>query len=492
MHPYVLELMRKEMDLLRRLDHPHIVKLYEYSEDTDRQQIVLLMEYLPGGDCLALLRRSGGVLDEAVVARLISQVLLSLSYCHAQGVLHRDVKPENMMLSGPVPLSDFGWSPRSLPDCKLIDFGLASARGPGGAGAAAPELPEASREFLGTPPYMAPETIRCGCGHSTKTDIWSTGVTALELLSGVNPFGKPADHGGEIQPIFDSVRRYAGFEDLEGRLENSPGWGDRGDEAGEFLLSLMSLNPEDRPEAAEALEHGWLEEHKEPAKGITGEMLRGLASYASAPLLARYCLYIVAARLSVPDAQRFGAAFLRIDGDCDGRISRQELAEALEEASHWWGPTVHADEVFQAADLSCSGGLSFTEFVAACLCARHNSLDDLITCAFDALDDDRDGLVRVQDIRALFGECEFPLLHRLPQDRAFTMDEWFVRFTGRHLAGRLSKPRSVKPQGLLDRVLDRFSCTTTCTPFGRREFIIAPTERLTAPSPPVCKPVPCT
>mmetsp|Transcript_2733 Transcript_2733/g.10716 ORF Transcript_2733/g.10716 Transcript_2733/m.10716 type:complete len:343 (-) Transcript_2733:80-1108(-) len=334
---------------------------------------------------------------------------------------------------------------------------------------------------------MAPETIRRGCGHSTKTDMWATGVTALELLAGVCPFGKPADHNGDCVPVFENVKRYSDLEDLEDLLESAPGWGDRSEESTDFLGSLLELDPEERPEASEALEFGWLEEHKVPLKGITGEMLRGLTSYADAPLLAKYCLYIVAARLSVPDMQRFGTAFLYIDRDRDGRISRDELEETLNEAARWWGPTVDADEVFEAADLSKTGSLSFTEFVAACLCARQRDLEDLATSAFDALDDDRDGLVRVSDIRKLFGDCEFPLLHRLPQERPFDLDEWCARFTGRPHSSRSAgtKPRCVKAQGLFDRVLDRFSCTTTCTPFGRREFIIAPTERLGGCSSPV-------
>jgi len=471
-----IELLKKEIQLLCALDHPNIVKLYEYAEDPKRNELVLVLEYLPGGDCLSLLRDARCQLAEPMVGRIVRQVLLSLGYCHAQGVVHRDIKPENIMLT------EYGaWR---APDCKLIDFGLAA------------RYDRPLKDFLGTASYVAPEALKrqADYTYTPKADIWALGVTVTELLSGVNPFGKPAENGGDLKPIFDRISAYGDFDDLEEMLGKSQVWQSRSSDAHSCVRWMLARDAAERPDAADALEHPWPERHRGPVAGITSEMLRGLAAFAEAPPLARYCLYIVAARLGVPDLESFGSAFLSLDVDGDGRITRDELLDGLGAAARrtWWGPDVDVDGLLEAADLENGGGLSFTEFVAACLSTRQSSLDELMISAFDALDDDRDGLVRVEAIRGVFRERPFPLLHRLPQDRPFDLEDWFGRFTG-HLPppGRSARTRAVRPLGFLDRLMDHFSCTP-CRPADRGRYIIAPTERLvTGPSAPSA-PVTCT
>merc|ERR1719238_2103877 len=100
------------------------------------------------------------------------------------------------------------------------------------------------------------------------------------------------------------------------------------------------------------------------------------------------------------------------------------MAAAVKEATTWWGPNVDVDQILDSADLDHTGGLNFTQFVAACLYARHarsGNLDALMRRTFEALDDDRGGLVRLEDIRPLFRERDAPLLMQLPQEKAFDM-----------------------------------------------------------------------
>lgn len=468
-----VEMLRKEVQFLCALDHPHIIKLYEYAEDCGRLEFVLVLEYVPGGDCSTLLRDAGFRLAEQIVKRIARQVLLALSYCHAQEIVHRDVKPENIMLTEA--------SPWQAPDCKLIDFGLAA------------RCDRPLPEVVGTPPYIAPEVI-AGCQNFTYTpkgDVWALGVSVLELLAGANPFGRTADYGGNPEGVFERIRKYDNLDSLTEVLREAPSWQGRSAEASDFHRHLLCVDLGKRLEAADALKHQWLKKSQATLVSVTPEMLRGLSCFPRVPLLARYCLYIIAARLNVPDSERFGAAFLSLDADADGRLSRQELVDALPTGAlgSWCGggraQAVNVDELLQAADMDGSGDLSFTEFVAACLSGRHGSLEDLVTSAFDALDVDRDGFVDVAAIRAVFRECEFPLLHRLPQDRPFDLEEWVQRFTGRRPppCGRVTKPRAVQPLGFFDRLLDHFNCTP-CKPADRVEYIVAPTERLVASAPP--------
>jgi len=172
-----------------------------------------------------------------------------------------------------------------------------------------------------------------------------------------------------------------------------------------------------------ALGHPWLQRYKAAPGSLSVDMLQSLAVYATLPPLTWCCLYIIAARQGTPDLEKFGKAFVAIDRDGDGLISRDDLAHAVRR----WDCTVAVDDVVKVADLDHTGGLSFTQFVAAGLYARfakEGSTDDLMRMSFESLDTDRDGHVHVDDIRRLFRERDTPFLNTLPQDRSFGLSEW--------------------------------------------------------------------
>jgi cell division control protein CDC15 len=150
-----------EVDLLKKLDHPNIVK---YVDTVQRShQLCIALEYVEGGSLENLIKRYG-CLTETLVAIYVKQVLLGLDYLHNQGVIHRDIKGANILTTknGVVKLADFGVA------TKLTDT-------------------ERSNSFAGTPYWMAPEVIEMS-GHITSAcDIWSLGCTVYELLKGTPP-----------------------------------------------------------------------------------------------------------------------------------------------------------------------------------------------------------------------------------------------------------------------------------------------------------------
>jgi serine/threonine protein kinase len=174
-----LEMMKKEVELLCQLDHPNVIRIFEYAFDESRAELVMILEYLRGGDCFDLLEIANGQpLNEALLAGLIHQGLIALCYCHSQGVVHRDVKPDNLMLLERIDLG------ATHADCKLIDFGIAAHR----------DIPK--RGLYGTPPYAAPDVAvfakkrnaRQVKDITPKADVWSLGVTAFQLLLDEGPF----------------------------------------------------------------------------------------------------------------------------------------------------------------------------------------------------------------------------------------------------------------------------------------------------------------
>jgi serine/threonine protein kinase len=325
MREEMVRMLKKEAELLCSLDHPGIVRLYEYAEDPDMQQIILILEYIPGGGCDDLLAQSLGVpLSESLVVKIIHQVLVTLAYCHAKGIVHRDLKPENIMLTCR-PL----WR---TPDVKLIDFGAAAG------------YEELKNEVIGTIEYMAPEVVK-GRDAGAKSEIWSLAATTFELLLGEPPFGSCNEEDGkgeQDEEVQKRILEWTGnLEDLEchaslsiwqkWQCRHDRPWEASSAEAQDFLRWLLNPNPDKRPTAAEALEHPWLEMHRPQPSRITNDMALSLASYVKAPKVVQCCMVIVAASLGAPDLEDVSAAFLTADSDCDGKLSAKELSHALSE-----------------------------------------------------------------------------------------------------------------------------------------------------------------
>ena len=162
--PNFLSRFQREARIVAKLDHPHIVPVYDYSEAGG--QPYLVMRFIEGETLKA--RQAKGALPLAEVVRIIKPVSEALSYAHAQGVLHRDVKPSNVLLT-----NDGG--------VFLADFGLARM-------AQAGESTLSQDSLLGTPQYISPEQARGDANLDARTDVYSLGVVLYELLVGRVPY----------------------------------------------------------------------------------------------------------------------------------------------------------------------------------------------------------------------------------------------------------------------------------------------------------------
>lgn len=162
--PEVVERFEREGDILRRLDHPNIVKMLGVSHEGEQRYIV--MEYVAGGSLRELLRAHGRLPIERALA-IALELSDALSRAHHLGVIHRDIKPENILLShdGTPRLSDFGLARSSE---------RARALTPSGA-------------IVGTLAYQAPEVLHRGA-YGAGADVWAFGVVLFEMLSGRRPF----------------------------------------------------------------------------------------------------------------------------------------------------------------------------------------------------------------------------------------------------------------------------------------------------------------
>ncbi|KAJ9494804.1 Protein kinase of the Mitotic Exit Network [Exophiala xenobiotica] len=210
-----LRVIMLEIDLLKNLDHPNIVKYHGSVKTPDTLNIIL--EYCENGS-LHSISKNFGRFPENLVALYMSQVLQGLVYLHEQGVIHRDIKGANILTTK-----------QGL--VKLADFGVAS-RTTG--------LHESS--VVGTPYWMAPEVIEL-TGATTASDIWSLGCTVIELLD-----GKPPYH--TLQPM-PALFRIVNDDHPPLPQGASPGVLD-------FLMQCFQKDPNLRVSAKKLLKHPWI------------------------------------------------------------------------------------------------------------------------------------------------------------------------------------------------------------------------------------------
>lgn len=217
--------LRREVDIMKRLHHPNIIQFVDVFEDADH--LMMIMEYCPGQELFdVILSRKYFQEDDA--KPIFAQIARALYYLHSLNILHRDVKPENVLIS-------------NIPDpktggvvAKLLDFGLSKNAGNGSA----------AKTFVGTPCYVAPEVEYTSKGlggtYSFPADCWSLGAVLYVML----------------------VARFPEFEqDHTGKVVvklNPALWGNVSNEAKDLIRGLMNTNSAARLTAAAALMHPWL------------------------------------------------------------------------------------------------------------------------------------------------------------------------------------------------------------------------------------------
>jgi len=215
--------MNQEIETMQHLDHVNIVQYLGC--ETKEMHMSIFLEYIEGGSVGSCLRKHGKF-QEDVIRSLTRQVLSGLEYLHRQGILHRDLKADNILLdhSGVAKISDFGISKKSQ-DIYGND---------------------ASNSMQGSVFWMAPEVIRPeGQGYSAKIDIWSLGCVVLEMFAGRRPWSKE-EAIGAIYKLGNERKAPPIPEDVESII--SP-------EAVAFLADCHMSEPKERPTEVTLLEH---------------------------------------------------------------------------------------------------------------------------------------------------------------------------------------------------------------------------------------------
>ncbi|XP_020040887.1 myosin light chain kinase family member 4 isoform X4 [Castor canadensis] len=220
------EEVKNEINIMNQLDHVNLIQLYDAFES--RNDIVLIMEYVEGGELFDRIIDENYNLTELDTILFIKQICEGIRHMHQMYILHLDLKPENILCVN-----------RDAKQIKIIDFGLARRYKPR----------EKLKVNFGTPEFLAPEVVNYDF-VSFPTDMWSVGVIAYMLLSGLSPF--LGDNDAETLSNVLACRWDLEDEEFQ----------DISEEAKEFIAKLLIKEKSWRISASEALKHPWLSDHK--------------------------------------------------------------------------------------------------------------------------------------------------------------------------------------------------------------------------------------
>ena len=216
----LVDQMNREIEMMYKLNHPHVMKLVNHFEDDDK--FYMIMPYAAKGQLYSLLRRQVRF-DQRTTAQYMRETIEAVRYLHSFSpkIIHRDIKPENLLLDENyrIKLSDFGWANYQ-------------------------EENQLRKTFCGTPEYLSPEMIR-KTGHNYLVDIWTLGVLLFELLAGYAPFT-----GANQSELFMNIKKLK----INWPIDFPP-------LAKNLVTKILKLNPKERLSIEEISNHTWFEKN---------------------------------------------------------------------------------------------------------------------------------------------------------------------------------------------------------------------------------------
>ncbi|XVF62934.1 hypothetical protein PTKIN_Ptkin09bG0048700 [Pterospermum kingtungense] len=256
-----LDRIRREIKTISLFSHPNVLNAHcSFAVD---QRLWVVMPFMSGGSLQSIISSSfPNGLPEEFIAIVLKETLNALSYLHQQGHLHRDIKAGNILMdsNGCVKLADLGVS------ASIFESNLGY-----GSGTSASSSPSMLTDVMETPYWMAPEVIHShtGTGYDFKADIWSFGVTALELAHGRPPLSYLPPSKSLIMKIIKRLR-FSGYE-----TSSDKGMANKFSGAfKDMVASCLDQDPAKRPSAEELLQHSFFKSYEDIDEELRSELAK--------------------------------------------------------------------------------------------------------------------------------------------------------------------------------------------------------------------------
>jgi len=407
--------LQREMTLLKEMDHPHIVKLYETFED--KNCIYFVMELCKGGSLGD--RISEAVFTEMQCVVIMQQILRALSHMHQMHVCHRDLKPENCLLLDSSSLEEAV--------VKLVDLGSAS------------QVPPETylNTMIGTPCYMAPQVIEGR--YNACCDMWSCGVMTYLFLSTCYPF-----EGVDETELLKSIRAAT----LSGSIVLDYDWQQVSSEAIDFVTICLTFDSEQRASVVEALGHAWMLS-KAPGGVVTSEEMQvaygNCRRFSQSSQIDQLVLHSIARQLDGQASSDLRKVFASMDQDGDGQLTFTEFESGIKN-TNFADHAASLMELMESLDTDGSGSIDYTEFLAAALDARTQVQEEVVWAAFHALDTNGDETISRDELLQVLADSDVQavadislsrdvdeLMERADTsgDGVISFSEFMVAFTGK-------------------------------------------------------------
>ena len=374
----------EEIELLKQLDHPNIVKLFEYFSDDDKYY--LITEYCKGGDLFDLIKKKKKF-SELSAAYIMFQIFRALIYCHnTHHLIHRDIKPENIVVFGKNNAKE------DLYDVKLIDFGISKIF----------NKVEKSNDnrIKGSLNYIAPEVLEGK--YNEKCDIWSCGVILYILVIGEYPFV-----GKNKSEILKKIRK-GDCSFLNSLVEKTS------NDFRDLITKCLKINPNERISAKEALNHSFFNSndvneffiHVTPA--FLNKTINNIKKYEIKNSLQELCLtFFVHNYPNQDDIILINKVFSKFNTSNDGKLTPEELTKGLSKYLFKGKKSKAAAEkeakiIFQKLDGNGNGVIECEEFVRAGIDKKLIKNRKVLKFIFDFLDKNRNGEISYEELKEIF------------------------------------------------------------------------------------------
>jgi len=395
----------KEIQILRKLDHPNIIKVYEFYNT--KAEFYIISELCSGGelfDRIIKLKK----LDETVAAYVMKQLLSAILFCHKNQIIHRDLKPENILIESN---DDHSNKENNFFTIKVIDFGTGEIF----------KNNTLLHKQIGTPFYIAPEVLNNQ--YNEKCDLWSCGIILYILLCGCPPF-----YGKNDKAIFESVR--------SGKFSfKQPSWNSVSEDAKSLISTLLDLDYEKRPSAENVLKHPWFakalaassrrasETFDTDNESILGrrpnqlgkgsiinssgnslkEVLFNLKNFSAERKLQQATLYFMVQQLlSSEEVMEIRATFLQLDENQDGRLTKEEVLKGFE-MSEFFCTKEEIEKIMDLADIDGNGFIEYQEFITATFSKQKILTEHNLKRAFEMFDKDESGKISSEELKNVLG-----------------------------------------------------------------------------------------